>query len=491
MIADKLSLTNISNFHMIISNVCSIKLSGLEVISMDYNDNPVFEYDREPSRDVLCIDCKSFYASVECVSRGLNPLKTKLVVMSYPSDDPEQRGSGLILASSPAAKAAFGISNVSRARDLPFPYPPDLIIAAPRMNLYMKQHAIINDIYRKYASEVDHSVFSVDETFLDVTDSLKAFDCETADQLAKKIQIDVYRNTGIFTTVGIGENPWLAKAALDLYSKKNRNMRAEIRYEDVQEKLWSVKELTDICGIAKRTKKRLNFMGIHTVYDLAHADYYRLKFNMGIIGTELYAKSWGIDRSFLGQTYVAKSKSKGNSQVLPSDYTRRDEVETVIKEIAEQVSSRLRKDGLKTTCVSLGVAYSMGYIDRLDPDARGFSQQMKIPLTNSTKDIAQAALLLFDKNYRRQDIRNIGLSCSNLSFTSALQLSFFDDPETQIKDRLIDYVVDNIRKKYGFKSIIHAYNLMPGARAIARSSLVGGHAGGMSGIEAEPDGTAY
>ena len=86
---------------------------------MHFGVNPKFDYTKEPSRDILCIDCKSFYASVECVERGLSPLKTKLVVMSYPSDDPSQRGSGLILASSPAAKA-YGISNVSRSRDLTF-----------------------------------------------------------------------------------------------------------------------------------------------------------------------------------------------------------------------------------------------------------------------------------------------------------------------------------------------------------------------------------
>lgn len=122
----KQSLTNISNFHIIKANTRSFRSSDMEVFIMDWDDNPKFIYEREPSRDILCIDCKSFYASVECVERGLNPLKTKLVVMSYPSDDPAERGSGLILASSPAAKKAFQISNVSRARDLPFPYPPDL-----------------------------------------------------------------------------------------------------------------------------------------------------------------------------------------------------------------------------------------------------------------------------------------------------------------------------------------------------------------------------
>jgi DNA polymerase V len=454
---------------------------------MDWDDNPKFIYEREPSRDILCIDCKSFYASVECVERGLNPLSTKLVVMSYPSDNPEERGSGLILASSPAAKKAFGISNISRARDLPFPYPADLILAAPRMRLYMQKNMEINNIYRKYADENNHAVFSVDESFLDVTDSLKLYGCETADQLARLIQIEVWQQTGIYTTVGIGDNPWLAKAALDLYSKHNRNMRAEIRYEDVPKKLWNVQDLTEFCGIAKRTNKRLAQMGIKSGYDLAHADYWRLKTQLGVVGTELYAKAWGIDRSFLGQKYTSKSKSIGNAQVLNKDYTKRDEIETVIKEMADQVGTRLRRAGAKTECVSLFVGYSMGYIDYQNPTKQGFHQQMRIPLTNSSKEIAETLLLIFDRHYRRQDIRNIGVNCSRLTFTNSLQLNLFEDPQEQIDNRKIDYVVDTIRKKYGFKAIVHGTSLMPGSRAIARSSLVGGHAGGMSGIESDPN----
>lgn len=146
---------------------------------MQFGVNPTFDYSKEPSRDILCIDCKSFYASVECVERGLNPLNTKLVVMSYPSDDPNLRGSGLILASSPAAKATYGISNVSRARDLPFPYPEDLIIAPPRMALYMRKNMEINNIYKEYADEQNHAVYSIDESFLDVTDSLRMFVLKT------------------------------------------------------------------------------------------------------------------------------------------------------------------------------------------------------------------------------------------------------------------------------------------------------------------------
>jgi len=410
--------------------------------------------------------------------------------MSYPSDNPEERGSGLILASSPAAKKAYGISNVSRARDLPFPYPTDLIIAAPRMSYYMKKNMEINNIYRKYADENNHAVFSVDESFLDVTDSLKLYGCETADQLARLIQIDVCRTTGIYTTVGIGDNCWLAKAALDLYSKKNPTMRAEIRYEDVPNKLWNVTELTDLCGIASRTAKRLNRLGIHTVNELAHADYWRLKTQLGIIGTELYAKAWGIDRSFIGQKYTPKSKSIGNSQVLNRDYTRRDEIEVVIKEMADQVGTRLRRSGAKTECVSLWVGFSMGYIDPQHPDKRGFHQQIKLPMTNASKEIAEALIIIFKRHYRRQDVRNIGINCSKLTFTNTLQLNLFQEPEEQINDYKIDYVVDTIRKKYGFKAIVHAHSYMPGSRAIERSSLVGGHAGGQSGIEGDPSGSS-
>ncbi len=104
-----------------------------------YETELLFDYAKEPSRDILCIDCKSFYASVECAAIGKDPLTTELVVMSYPSEDRSQRGSGLILASSPAAKKAYNISNVSRARDLPFPYPKSLIIVPPRMRLYMEK----------------------------------------------------------------------------------------------------------------------------------------------------------------------------------------------------------------------------------------------------------------------------------------------------------------------------------------------------------------
>ncbi len=115
-----------------------------------------------------------------------------------------------------------------------------------------------------------------------------------ANELARMIQIDVYKRTGIYTTVGIGDNPLLAKFALDLESKKNPHMRAEWRYEDVPEKLWTIDNLTDVWGIGSKTAVKLYRMGIFNIHDLAHANYYKLKEKFGVLGTQLYANSWGI-----------------------------------------------------------------------------------------------------------------------------------------------------------------------------------------------------
>ncbi|CZR00808.1 dna polymerase type-y hhh motif [Trichococcus palustris] len=450
-----------------------------------YETKLIFDYSKEASRDILCIDCKSFYASVECVKRGLHPLETKLVVMSYPSDDPKERGSGLILASSPAAKKAYGISNISRARDLPFPYPADLVIAAPQMKLYMLKNTEINNIYKSYADESNHHVYSVDESFVDVTGSLKLFGHKTAYEIAKLIQADVLKETGIYTTIGIGDNPLMAKLALDNAAKHQPDMIAEWRYQDVLETIWKIPEMTDFWGIGKKTKQRLNRLGIFSIHDLAHADYYYLKSKLGVMGAQLYAHSWGIDRSFLGEKVKVSSKSIGNSQVLNKDYVLRSEIEIVLMEMADQVATRLRRAGAKAQVISLSIGYSIGFIDRYG--RTGFHQQMKIPPTHSSSEVTAYVLLLFNNQFDGQTIRNIGVGAGNLVYTDSLQLDLFQDPDEQVKDQKKDHMVDVIRKKYGFTSIVRAASLLEGGRAIARSSLVGGHAGGMAGLEEGED----
>ncbi|MBO0423364.1 Y-family DNA polymerase [Enterococcus plantarum] len=434
-----------------------------------------FDYDKEPNRDILCIDCKSFYASVECVERGLHPLKTMLIVMSGADN-----AGGLVLAASPLAKKVLGVSNVTRSNEVP--YHKDLVIVPPRMNLYMKKNVEINQVYKSFVADEDHSVFSVDESFLDVTDSLKLFNCNNAYEMARKIQLKVKEQTGIYVTVGIGANPLLAKLALDNGAKHSKDLIAEWRYEDVQEKVWGISPMTEFCGIGHRTVKRLNWLGIRSIREIAEADPYRLKREFGVMGLQLFAHSWGIDRSFLGQKKPAAKvdKSIGNSQVLPRDYTRQDQLELVLKEIVDQVASRLRSSHLKTGCVSVSVGYSKGYLD--SKGRSGWSKQRKVSLSNNTKVLSEHVLQLFRSEYNYQDVRHIGVSYSKLVQTDVLQLDLFSDPVQEVNEERLDFLIDTIRKKYGFKALIHASSLMEGATAVSRASLVGGHAGGNVGL---------
>ena len=185
-----------------------------------------YDYNLEKRRVFFLIDSKSFYASVESVERGLNPLKSILVVMS----EQENTNGGLVLAASPMAKKKLGVSNVMRQRDVP--QDKGLIIAPPRMNLYIKENLIINSIYREYTTEDKVLPYSIDESILDVTDTWEFFG-NSPQALARIIQKRVRNETGIYLSVGIGDSPVSAKIALDIEAKKVHNLMATWHYEDV------------------------------------------------------------------------------------------------------------------------------------------------------------------------------------------------------------------------------------------------------------------
>ena len=446
-----------------------------------------FDYRLEPTRDILFIDVKSFYATVECSQRGLYPLSTMLVVMSQA----DNTGNGLILASSPIAKKELGISNVTRADNLPDH--PNLIKVPPRMNLYVKENMKLNDIFREYVADEDLLVYSIDESILDVTHSLNLFYPDKSEsryikrrRLAGHIQKEVKEKLGLIVSVGIGDNPLLAKLALDNYSKHDDNFVAEIRYQDVPSKVWTIEDITDFWGIGSRMKRNLYNMGIDSIYQLAHSDVYKLKKKFGVMGTQLYYHANGIDRTILSEPAPEpKEKSYGNSQVLPKDYIRQNEIEIVVKEMAEQVAARIRRHGCLAQCVHLYVGTSMS------ESSKGFSHQMKVPATDSTKELVQYCLSIFRKYYKGQVIRHIGVTYSKLIYTRERQLNLFEEPEQQIADERLDLVIDKIRAKYGFTAIIHATSKLDGARSVARAGLVGGHdgggsAGGLDGLDAKP-----
>ena len=469
----------------------------------------IFDYSKEPRSDIAFVDMKSFYASVECVECGLHPLKTSLCVMSHADNS-----SGLILASSPMFKQIFGKSNVSRSNDLPFdvktrkfsyykankqglPTNPEYVqyieswaratfIVSPWMDLYIEKNMEIQHIFQNYASAEDILPYSIDEGFIDLTSSLNYFIPDTAltrkeklDMLSAKIQRDIWRKTGIYSTVGMSNaNPLLAKLALDNEAKKTATMRANWSYEDVESKVWNIEEMTDFWGIGSRMKKRLNNLGIFSIKELANCNPDMLKKELGVVGMDLFFHANGIDESDVHKPYKPKAKGIGNSQVLPRDYFKQSEIELIMREMAEQVAIRLRKHHKKTTNVSITVGFS-----RFE-NKRHIQTQMKVEPTNNTRLLTNYVLTLFRKKYDEGAVRSVAVSYSGLVDESYGLISLFDDVEKIEKEERLQSVIDTIRNQFGFSKLQKATALQEASRSLARSKLIGGHsAGGLDGLK--------
>lgn len=470
----------------------------------------LIDYSREPHSDIAFIDMKSFYASVECVERGLHPLTTSLCVMSSADNS-----AGLILASSPTFKKVFGKKNVGRAYDLPFDVKtrrfnyyrarqqglrmdPDYVhfieywaqrslIVPPRMGLYIERNLQIQKVLQDFAPPSDVYPYSIDEGFIDLSKSLHYFTRtkdmrdrrHQLDAVAEQIQHAIWKETGIYSTVGLSNaNPLLAKLALDNEAKKTPTMRANWSYEDVETKVWRIPELTDFWGIGSRMALRLNKLGIESIRDLAHANPDKLKQSLGVIGLQLFFHAHGVDESKLGQVYTPKSKALGNSQVLPRDYYKQSEIELVLAEMAEQVAIRLRR-AHKKTC---NVAISVGYARQVE--RRGIHCQRKIDPTQNTRILTHVVIDLFRQHYQGGAVRNIAVRYGQLVEEDLHVYSLFEDHDRLLKEEKVATSVDQIRQRFGHVSVLKASALMEGSRTIARSRLIGGHsAGGAGGLD--------
>lgn len=426
-------------------------------------------YDALPNRSIIAIDCKSFFASVEAVKRGFHPLYAYIIVMSG-----ADRDSGLVLAASPLVKKEYGIKTGSRRFEVP--NDPKLIIVKPRMSLYLKVNGLIVDILRQYVADEDLLIYSIDEILIDVTDYKKVFgDVET---IARSIQKEIWNKLKIATSVGIGPNPLMAKLCMDNDAKKSPESFARWTYEDVSTKLHSISPMTEFWGIGKQTVKRLKRLGIYSIRELAHSDLKSLKKEFGIIGEELYYHAWGVDYSIFKERYDKKAAPKkppersfGASQILPRDYKKQQEIEIIVQEMAEKISSRLRKSEVVCGGVSLSIVFSK------HEDKKGFSHQMKIPYTNSRKKIKAYALELFRKYWHHEEVRQVAISCRGLVAENAIQLNLFDSPAQIEKERALDKVIDQAKERYGFKALMPAITLLESGTALSRSEFVGGHQG--------------
>ena len=263
-------------------------------------------------RNILCIDLKSFFASVECVKRGLDPFTTPLVVAN------NKQGNGAItLAVTPYLKN-LGIKGRTRLYEIPKNITYQIV--PPRMKLYLEKSKEVVKIYADFVSFEDLHIYSIDECFLDVTDYLHYYQL-TEEELAVKILQTIETKTGLTATCGIGPNMLLAKLAMDIDAKKYKNGIAKWTYEDIETKLWPITPLSKIWGIGSRLEKRLNNLGIYSMGDLAKQNPLFLKKKFGVIGEELWEHSNGLDNSLIkdfNKTPIEKSFS--HSQVLFRNY---------------------------------------------------------------------------------------------------------------------------------------------------------------------------
>ena len=414
-------------------------------------------------KNIICIDLKSFYASVECVLRGLNPFTTPLVV----ADKSRSNGS-VVLAVTPYLKRR-GVK--SRCRVYELPDDPRIIYAKPRMKKYLEFSTRIIEIYLKYVSYEDMHIYSVDEVFLDLTSYL-SFYKKTDYEIAEVIIKDILKTTKIPATCGIGPNMLLAKIALDVESKKSPTFIAKWTYDDVPTKLWSIFPLSKMWGIGQNMERNLNRLGILSIGDLAHYPLKKLQKFYGVMGEELYHHAHGIDMSIINEKLVYKpvSKSYGMGQTLFHDYYG-DTVTQIILEMTDEVTKRLRVGNKKAYTINLGISYSKEI-------KGGFNRQMTLTFpTNNEAEIYNSCITLFDEFYDGSPIRKVTIRVTNLVEEYFVQLNLFKDMNKVIKDHKLHSSIDNIKFKYGKSAALRASSLLKDSTVIARNTMVGGHNG--------------
>lgn len=411
-------------------------------------------------RNIMCIDLKSFFASCECVERGLDPFKVPLVVAN------KKQGNGAItLAVTPALKKQ-GIPGRVRLYDIPKNIKYEIV--PPRMKLYIEKSKQVVGIYLDYVAPEDLHIYSIDECFLDVTDYLKLYK-KTDYELAEEILKTVEEKTGLTATCGIGPNLLLAKVAMDTEAKKYKNGIAKWTYDDVPEKLWSITPLSKMWGIGPRMEKKLNNLNIYTVGELANYDKNILKDKFGVMGQELWNHANGIDLSKISDFKVTpKDKSYSHSQVLFKDYDGNN-VKLIIAEMVDVICARLRASGKESRVIGFGIGYSK------DVDG-GFYHSIKLETsTDSPREITNICFLIFDRYYNNLPIRKVSISCGGLTKKSGVQLNLFEPIENKKEEVKVNTAIDEIKSKFGKNSIVKASSLLPDSTAIARNEKIGGH----------------
>lgn len=457
----------------------------------------------EKPRQYACIDLKSYYASVECVDRGLDPLTANLVVAD------ESRSDGTIcLAVSPSLKA-LGVPGRPRLFEVKERLAQikaltgktvEYITAMPRMARYLEVSSQIYGIYLKYLAAQDIHVYSIDEAFMDLT-PYRSFYNMTAHDLVTTMIRDVLRSAGITATGGIGTNLYLAKIAMDITAKKMPADKDGVRVAELdefsfREKLWDHQPLTDFWQIGPGIAAHLGRMGIHTMGDLARLSleneevFFR---EFGVDAEILIDHAWGLESCGMAEIkkYKPSTKSLANGQVLPRAYTW-EEGRLAVKEMTEQVVLGLVEQGYVAEGVTLYVGYQILSRDRLSayhgpvkvnyygrkvpPSVHG-TGKLGAP-TASLSRITQGVLQLYDRLVDRElEVRRMSIAAIRLSPAEEVppQLSLYPEQQNDQRETSLLRTAVGLHKRFGKNSLVRGMDFLDAGTTRERNEQIGGH----------------
>jgi DNA polymerase V len=470
---------------------------------------------QQQQRTYIAIDLKSFYASVECVDRGLDPLTTNLVVA-----DESRTEKTICLAVSPSLKA-YGIGGRARlfevyqkARGVEF------IIAPPRMAHYIEVSTKVYQTYLKYIAPEDIHVYSIDEVFMDVTAYLRSYKM-TAHQLAMKIIRDVLATTGITATAGIGTNMYLAKVAMDIVAKKMPADKNGVRIAELDEmsyrrELWDYRPLTKFWRVGRGIAEKLAVYGIDTMGKIARLSIQNegLLYSLFGVNAELLIDhAWGWEPCTMEavKAYRPETNSFSSGQVLKEPYTFK-KARVVIREMAEGMALDLVSKRLVTDQLVLTVSYdaeclirpeirdkyhgeiTTNYYGKAVPKHAHGTFNFERP-TSSSRHIMDGATELFDRQVNPDLlIRRLNLTTNHVVSEASVsaqdrapqQLDLFTDYEALEKqrqeeqakldkERRMQEAQLKIKKRFGKNAILRGLNFEEGATAKERNEQIGGH----------------
>ena len=452
--------------------------------------------ERDGERTYLCIDLKTFYASVECIDRGLDPFLTKLVVA-----DPTRGDTTICLAISPAMKA-LGVRN--RCRIFEIPRGIEYIKAMPRMRRYMEVSARIYGVYLRYVSPDDIHPYSIDECFIDATPYLKLYDID-ARSFAEKLMSEVRRDTGVCATAGIGPNLFLAKVALDITAKHVADNIGVLDEESFRAQIWPHRPITDIWGIGPGIAARLAKYHVYDLMGVAALDEQILYREFGVNAEYLIDHAFGREPTTIAeiQAYRPAASSYVNGQVLPCNYTF-EEAHTVLKEMIDASVLELVERGQVTNHISLSVGYAAGAGGtttgdglaspsranpgdvlvgehgkrRLGPKGYGRAggSRKLAGFTNSYRKLMAAFDELWSERVSRDvPIRRMSVGLGNLVPEEFATIDLFTDVAADEREHDLQRAVLAVKGKFGKNALLRGMSLTGKATARERNEQVGGH----------------